>query len=342
MLYDRNATRAAIDLIGLAPRSQKFVASWLSAWQGSRLPSPAAFPPERLQNLKKFVLTCVVNADASAKIVFTGQEITRISGAEAGLDWYSLIPSKELPERLRRTASVTEGALLRTIREVRLKRGKSYAFEMVSVPLRPDKDGSVQVANFFDWNPPDKKSVLQSFAEITNPPALAEFVPIVRSEAVTGDSGRQLQGDERLKVISQAAVRFVMNFMAEAMKTYAPIGLDPTDYLIVITVDSRNVAHVESDPNISFRYAGLVEPDWMRRGVRRAAISRITHIPLETVRRRINRLIEKGILAERKDGVIVSSAGSADLVSRMGQMRFNALLIEQLVADLQVRGVFFR
>jgi hypothetical protein len=112
--------------------------------------------------------------------------------------------------------------------------------------------------------------------------------------------------------------------------------------LIVLTVDSQNVAHVENDPDISFRYAGLIEPDWMRRGIRRAAISRITHIPLETVRRRVNHLIKKGILAERRDGVIVSSDGPADLVSRTGQMRFNALAIEQLIADLQKRGVFFR
>ena len=343
-LYDRRATRAAIDLVALTPRSQKFVASWLSAWQGNRLPSPARFSPERLQNLKKYVLTCVVNADASAKIIFTGQEITRISGAKAGLDWFSMIPSREMPERLRRTASVTEGALLRTIREVRLKRGKKYAFEMVSVPMRPDKDGAVQVANFFDWNPPDKKAVLQSFSEITNPPALAEFVPIVKLEAVATaprHSGRELHGGERLKVISQAAIRLVTNFMAEAMKAYTKTGLDPTDYLIVVAVDSQNVAHVENDPNISFRYAGLIEPDWMRRGVRRAAISRITHLPLETVRRRINLLIEKGILAERRDGIIVSSAGPTELVSRTGQMRFNALAIEQMIADLQMRGVFF-
>ena len=345
MRYDRSATRAAIDLVGLAPRSQKFVASWLSAWQGNRLPSPADFPPERLQNLKNFVLTCVVNADSSAKIVFAGQAISRISGAAVGLDWFSLVSSQEMPERLRRTASITQGALLRTVREVRLKRGKKYVFEMVTVPLRPDKDGSVQVANFFDWNPPDKKAVLQSLAEIATRPVLAEFIPIVRSQTTAiaiRNSERELQGDERLKVMSQAAVRLVMNFMAGAMKTYASTGLDPTDYLIVITVDSGNVSHVESDPNISLRYAGLIEPDWMRRGVRRAAISRITHIPLETVRRRINRLIEKGILIERKDGVIVSSNGQADLASRTVKMRFNARLIEQLVADLQMRGVFFR
>jgi hypothetical protein len=343
--YDRSATRAAIDLVGLASRSQKFVSSWLSAWQGNQLPTPAGFPPERLQNLKKFVLTCTVNADASAKIIFAGQEVNRISGAEAGLDWFSLVPSREMPERLRRTASVTQGALLRTVREVRLKRGKKYTFEMVTVPLRPDKDGSVQVANFFDWNPPDKKAVLQSLSEIATRPVLAEFIPIVRSQTTAiamGNSERELQGDERLKVMSQAAVRLVMNFMAGAMKTYASTGLDPADYLIVIAVDSGNVSHVESDPNISLRYAGLIEPDWMRRGVRRAAISRITHIPLETVRRRINRLIEKGILAERRDGVIVSSNGPADLVSRTAEMRFNALLIEQLAADLQMRGIFFR
>jgi len=342
--YSRSATRAAIERAELAPRGRKFVASWLSAWQGERLPSPAAFPPERLQNLKSLLMVCAVRPDGSAKITFAGQELTRILGRKlTGLDWLSLIPAKYLPERTQRTASVAEGAILRTIRQVTLNRGGKYSFEIISVPLRPDRDGT-EVWTFFDWNPPDKKAVLLNLGEIVKPPALAEFITIVRSESTKSPpwpAERELKDEHQVKVTSQAAVRFVMNFMREAMKAYSAAGLDPTDYLIAITIDSQNVAHVQNDPNISHRYAGLIDPDWMRRGISRAAVSRTTHIPLETVRRRINRMIEKGILMERRDGIILSHGNRIDISLRTGKMRFDTHLVEQLAAELHARGIAF-
>ena len=145
--------------------------------------------------------------------------------------------------------------------------------------------------------------------------------------------------DNRRKVISQASVRFVISFMREAMKTYAALSVDPTDYLIILTIDTQNVAHVHNDPKISMRYAALSEPDWIRRGVSRAEVSRITQIPLETVRRRINRLIEMGVLADRKDGVIVPETNRMAAASRRRKMHINTQLVERLISDLDARGV---
>ena len=342
-LYDRSATRAAIHQVGLGPRGQKFIASWLSAWQGNTLPSATSFSPERLRKLKHLLLICAVRPDARAKVVFAGQELVRIAGIKlVGMDWFSLVSPKDMPERLQRTASVTEGALLRTIREVKLNGGRKHTFEMITAPLRMEEDGTVQVATFFDWNPPDKKAVLASPKELAAIPTLLEFIPIARVGEFSRAAGRELKDEQRVKVISQTAVRFVMTFMREALKTHSFASLDPTDYLIAITIDSQNIAHMESDPNISFRYAGLIEPDWMRRGISRAAVSRATHIPLETVRRRINQLIEKGILMERKDGIIVSSNHHTDLASRAANMRLNAQLVEQFIAELRQRGIVFR
>jgi len=235
-------------------------------------------------------------------------------------------------------------ALLRTVREVRLKGGKKYTFEALSVPLRPDDKSAVAVVTFFDWHAPDKRAVLANPTEIACNPILAEFIPIARTETMRGtqkSARRELPSNERAKVVSQASVRFVIKFMREAMKAYSTVGLDPTDYLIVIAIDTQNVAHIHNDPNISLRYAGFIEPDWMRRGVSRAAISRITQIPLETARRRINQLIEKGILAKRRDGVIMPVANRIAVQSRIGKMRINAKLVEQLIEDLKVRDVVF-
>src|SRR6266404_8364174 len=246
MSYDRSATRAAVNQIGLAPRGQKFIASWLSAWQGNQLPSPAVFSPERLRKLKHLLLVCAVKPDASAKVVYAGQDLTRISGIKlVGIDWFSLVSAKDLPERLQRTASIAEGALLHSVREVRLNQGRKYSFEMISAPLRADEDGAVHIATFFDWNPPDKKAVLLNARELASLPLLAEFVPIARAGEFSKIADRELKDEQRVKVISQAAVRFVMNFMREAMKSHAFAGLDPTDYLIAITIDSQNISHVE-------------------------------------------------------------------------------------------------
>lgn len=343
--YDRQATRSAIKEAGLTPRGQKFVASWLSAWQGDRLPSTATFPPERLQNLKSLLMVCAVKPDSSAKVTYAGEELGRIVGRKLiGLDWLSLVPTRYLPERLQRTASVAEGAILRTVRHVNLNRGGKYSFEIVSVPIRPNREGTIEVSTFFDWKPSDKKAVLLSLDEITKPPVLAEFITIVRSQSARSpsrSSDQELKDEHRIKVTSQAAIRFVMNFMREAMKAYSGAGLDPTDYLIAIIIDTQNVAHIQNDPNISYRYAGLIDPEWMRRGVSRAAVSRATHIPLETVRRRINQMIEKGFLIERRDGIILSSGGKIGASTRAGKMRFDAQLVDQLVAELRLRGIIF-
>jgi hypothetical protein len=340
MFYNRSATRAAVDQVTLTPRSQKFVASWFSAWRGSSLPSPASFSPDRLQNLKPFIMTCAVKPDLSSEILSLGRELVRILGTLlVGTDWFSLVPREDWTEPKQRTVAVTDGALLRTVREVRLKGGKRYAFEALSVPLRPDEKGVVVIATFFDWRPADKKAVLINPREIAVVPILAEFVPIVPAGAAPRVARRELRSDERGKVMSQASVRFVIKFMREAMKAYSSIGLDPTDYLIVITIDTQNVAHIHNDPNISLHYAGIIEPDWMRRGISRAAVSRITQIPLETARRRINQLIEKGVLAERDDGIIMPQSNRIPVQARIGKMRINAKLVEQLIGDLKARGM---
>jgi hypothetical protein len=343
MFYDRSATKTAIERAGLTARSQKFVAGWLAAWQGSRLPTPAVFCPARLRRLKSLIQICTVNPKIEVQVIFEGEDIARILGMSLkDVDWFSLVPATELAERMMRTVVVTEGALLRTVRNVQLKRGKRYVFETISVPLRPDDTGTAQIVTFFDWHPPSRSAVLLNIGEMTAAPALAQFISIVRSASPSRVASRQeLNGAERAKIISYAALRLVMNLMGEAMKSYVAAGLDPTDYLIATAIELQNVSHIEDDANISRHYASLTEENWMRKGISRAAVARATHIPLETVRRRINRLIAMGILIERKDGIIASGRDLLDPASRSSHIRFRAKLMEQLISDLEVRGISF-
>ena len=43
--------------------------------------------------------------------------------------------------------------------------------------------------------------------------------------------------------------------------------------LFAIAVGAANVSHIDNDPALSRQYAGQVEPDTMRRGISRAAVS---------------------------------------------------------------------
>src|ERR1700753_503226 len=140
MLYDRAAMRAAVGRVGLSARSQKFVESWLAAWQGGRLPAVASVTPERFQNLKPLILVCGLIQEEgrlTAKVAYSGEEVTRLIGADlTGMDWFSLVDPAHLPERTRRTASVAGGALLKTLREVRLKGGGTQRVGLISLAVR--------------------------------------------------------------------------------------------------------------------------------------------------------------------------------------------------------------
>ncbi|MBS0281605.1 MAG: hypothetical protein JSR25_10625, partial [Proteobacteria bacterium] len=124
-----------------------------------------------------------------------------------------------------------------------------------------------------------------------------------------------------------------------AMMASPLAGLDPVDYLIAITVGSANVSHIDNDANLSRQFAGLIEPDSLRHGISRAAISRATMLPLETVRRRINRLLEIGIFLERDDGIILSAGNKYKVDARTDRMHAQARLVERMFRDLRARGV---
>ena len=57
------------------------------------------------------------------------------------------------------------------------------------------------------------------------------------------------------------------------------------------------------------------------------------------MRRRINRLIEMGVLADRQDGIILPETNRIATVSRRRKMHINTRLVERLISDLDARGV---
>ena len=339
MAYDKAAVRASVDLMGLAPRSLQFVEQWLASWSGQDLPQAASFPGARVQSLSPLIMITALEPDAAATITFMGPELVRATGLDlTGMDWIGLAPPESRGERLRRASAIGAGAILRTTREVQLDSQEIYFFETISVPLQPDTDGRVPLVHFADWAPPREDATIVHKMR-SNVPDLAEIIPLSGDGATPSLSERARQQDERVKIISRAATRFLLNLLADAAQTPEDLKLDPIDYIIAIAVGAANVSHIDNDAALSRQYAGLVEPDSMRRGISRAAVSRATNLPLETVRRRINHLIEIGVLMEREDGIILSSTNSHRVGVRRDLMHRHAQLVDRMVRDIRARGV---
>ena len=246
-------------------------------------------------------------------------------------------------ELIRRGTAVARGAILRTTRAVHLQDKGLYHFDTVIVPLRRDESG-VTLVSFVDWLMPPKAKFKISPQDLGRIAETVEFIPIVVNlpqKSETELVSKTLKHDERVKTISRAAIRFVLNFMSDTMASAPDSGLDAVDYIIAIAVGSANVSHIDNDAALSRKYAGLIEPDWMRRGISRAAIARATLLPLETMRRRINKLIAKNVLIEREDGIILSATNPLKFGARLDRMHAHAHLVDRMFRDVKARGVTF-
>jgi hypothetical protein len=339
MSYDKAAVQAAIDLMGLAPRSLQFVTQWLDCWDGAELPAAGAFPGPRHESLQPLIMITLLTPGAGAPVTYMGPGLARVIGLDlTGMDWINLASPELRGERQRRADIIGAGAILRTTREVVLNSQAPYFFESISVPLRPDGDGRVPLVHFADWAPPEETAtVLHNMR--SGVPEAVEILPLAADEAHAALAERVRQQDERIKIISRAAIRFLLNLMGDAAQMPEELKLDPIDYIIAIAVGSANVSHIDNDPALSRQFAGLIEPDAMRRGISRAAVSRATNLPLETVRRRINHLIEIGVLKEQEDGIILSSTNPHRVGVRRDLMHRHAQLVDRMVRDIRARGV---
>ena len=68
-------------------------------------------------------------------------------------------------------------------------------------------------------------------------------------------------------------------------------------------------------------------------------IARALHMPAETVRRRLNALIEAQVLVERNDGLVLAADNPLRLGSNQESWLFITHQFERLVRDLKARGV---
>ena len=116
---------------------------------------------------------------------------------------------------------------------------------------------------------------------------------------------------------------------------------DPLDLMIIHAVLNANVLNVMKNPELDRRFGSIeaVEPDEIKQRVSRAALSRFFGMPIETVRRRADRLKRKGIFRETDQGLIVTEANEFKCGNNHELQKTNMLLVRKFLRDLTEAGV---
>lgn len=141
-----------------------------------------------------------------------------------------------------------------------------------------------------------------------------------------------------IRAISRISLSYILCCISEMLRRF---DMDPLDILIVHTILNANVTKLIRDPHLNAEYGFIAteEPDEMRQGVTRSTVSRFLNLPFETIRRRIQVQLEKGILEERADGLIVVDPTHFLLGNDRKLHEVNILLLRKLLRDLSGIGI---
>ncbi|WP_246789969.1 hypothetical protein [Bradyrhizobium sp. CCBAU 51765] len=142
-----------------------------------------------------------------------------------------------------------------------------------------------------------------------------------------------------IRTVSRHTLAYMLFSMSELFRHYDEF--DPLDLLIIHAVLNANVIHVMNDPALDEKFSSIhaVEPDVIKQGVSRAALSRFLSLPLETVRRRVTGLKRRKILAETKAGLIVTEQNAFRFGNNHELQKTNMLLLAKLLRDLKRAGI---
>ena len=143
------------------------------------------------------------------------------------------------------------------------------------------------------------------------------------------------------RALSRHTLSYILCAISEMANAY---DFDTMDLLLIHTILNTNVVAIMRDPKLDKRYAGLedVEPDTEKRGVSRAALGRFLNIPVETVRRRVASLIERGVLESTAEGLIVTEKNQFKFGNNQKLQITNVQLVKKLLKDLDRAGIDLR
>jgi hypothetical protein len=147
-----------------------------------------------------------------------------------------------------------------------------------------------------------------------------------------------MKDNESSRVIAQLSVAYLVDIMGETLRT---TPLDPLDVLIAMTVANSNVPPLTRPSRAKGRFArkDTPAPGVQKRGISRNAISRTLNVPLETVRRRVGKLLKEGFLLDRAGGLTLPDAVpmGADDSGRI--LALNVRLVRQMYRSLRAHGI---
>jgi CRP-like cAMP-binding protein len=140
-----------------------------------------------------------------------------------------------------------------------------------------------------------------------------------------------------LRIISRLSMDYVVSIYSAILRGS---DHDPLDALLLSTVAVANVAHLNTDPELSRTYARMDQPEpvAIKRPISRNAVALSLGLSYETARRRIQKLIEEGALIEVTGGLIgANETTRPEMVKLMAEQ--NATLLRRLVRSLRDAGV---
>lgn len=118
-------------------------------------------------------------------------------------------------------------------------------------------------------------------------------------------------------------------------------GVDPVDALIMSLINARNVGAVLASPDLSRLYADWSHkvPDAVRQPISRRAVASSLNLPVETVRRRIDRMMKLGIVAEVEGGVIM--VGDREGAPALNEAIYasNFQLLRRMLSQFRMHGI---
>jgi hypothetical protein len=143
---------------------------------------------------------------------------------------------------------------------------------------------------------------------------------------------------DMIRAVSRHSLAYLLCAASEMFRHY---DFDPLDLMIIHAVLNANVLKVMKNPELDRRFGSVeaVEPDEIKQGVSRAALARFFGMPVETVRRRADRLKKEGIFRETDQGLIVTEANQFKFGNNHELQRTNMLLVRKFLRDLTEAGV---
>lgn len=109
------------------------------------------------------------------------------------------------------------------------------------------------------------------------------------------------------------ALRLSLVFLLDVIEISRGDG-DIIDTVLINAISTASVARVSGDSDLDAHFATIEAPppDEVRRAVSVNALAQSLHLPFETVRRRVGRLVRAGLLEIRPAGVVQSAAAVMD------------------------------